>query len=227
MDNIYDSIEDGALQAYIEGERLPHVVEALAHSPELQRQLAFLTRANERLHQLAPQTIIPSEQDMVDVATGQATPLQQLRVAAYLRESVAGRARMAYLLEGTSLERSNPQPLFLATPPMMKAATKHIIEETLEEPVFVAAELAAQVVIRIQVITAHTWRLRGYVEQRGEPLVAVQITLRAANGRRRTRKTDTGGFFSFENLLAGSYHLRVVLDSGILLTPPINLGNEQ
>ncbi|NTV62182.1 MAG: carboxypeptidase regulatory-like domain-containing protein [Oscillochloris sp.] len=227
MDSTSEPIEEGALQAYLEGERLPHVVEAIASSPQLQAQLEILARANERLHALAPQTVIPNSQDLVDVAAGQATARQQLRVAAYLRLSAAGRARMAYLLESQRAQRQGAPTLFLATPPVAAGATKGEREGDRGGAVLVSAELAAHVVVRIQPVAAGLWRLRGYLEQRGEPLGATVVVLRTPDGRRRTRTTDDGGFFAFERLPAGSYHLRIRLDAGVLLTPPIMLGDAQ
>jgi hypothetical protein len=229
MGSTDETIEEGILQAYLEGERQPHVVDALAHSSELQHQLALLARANERLHRLAPRTVIPSNSDLVDVATGQATPTQQLRVAAYLRESKAGRERMAYLLEGDRHPRFGALTLYLATPPLAVTGTKSKtnVEVSDDGPMFVATELAAHIVVRVQPMTVDSWRLRGYLEQQGEPLGTRQVVLRAADGRRRTRTTDTGGFFTFERLPVGSYHVRVALDAGVLLTPPIALGHEQ
>jgi hypothetical protein len=227
VDDSDDALEEGALQAYLEGERLPHVVAAIASSPLLQRELASLARANERLHALSPQTVIPGAQDVVDVAAGQATPLQQLRVAAYLRVSAAGRARMAFLLEGGRAPRPGDPALFLATAPVGVGATKGEGDDDRGGAVLVSSELAAHVVVRIQPVAAEAWRLRGYLEQRGEPLGATPVVLRAPAGRRRTRTTDAGGFFAFERLPAGSYHLRISLDAGVLLTPPIILGDAQ
>jgi hypothetical protein len=220
-------IEDGALQAYLEGERLPHVVAALAASPQLQRELALLARANERLHALAPQTTIPNTQDLADVAAGQATPRQQLRVAAYLRVSAAGRARMAYLLEGASAPRRGAPALFLATPPVGAFGTKGDGDDDRGGTLLVSTELAAHVVVRVQPMAADSWRMRGYLEQRGVPLEATAVVLRTPDGRRRTRITDDGGFFTFDRLAVGSYHLRVRLDAGVLLTAPIVLGDAQ
>ena len=225
MDNSSEAIEEGALQAYVEGERSPHVVEAIAHSPQLQQQLARLTRANERLHALSPQTVIPSAQDVIDVASGQATARQQLRVAAYLRVSASGRARMAYLLEGADPKRRDAPALFLATVPVGAGTTKGDSDDPRGGTVLVSAELAAHVVVRVQAVSADSWRLRGYLEQRGEPLGAMTVVLRTPHGGRRTRTTDDGGFFTFERLPVGSYHVRVSLDAGVLLTPPIVLGD--
>ncbi|MEI7645777.1 MAG: carboxypeptidase-like regulatory domain-containing protein [Chloroflexales bacterium] len=227
MDSTNEAIEEGELQAYVEGERSPHVGEALAHSPALQQQLALLERANQRLHALAPQTVIPSAQDMVDVAAGQATARQQLRVAAYLRMSASGRARMAYLLEGTGAKRQAVPALFLATLPAGAPTTKGDRDDERGGAVLVSTELAAHVVVRIQPVAADSWRLRGYLERRGEPLGATAVVLRTPDGRRRTRTTDDGGFFAFDRLPAGSYHLRIGLDAGVLLTPPIVLGDGQ
>jgi hypothetical protein len=227
VDSSNETIEEGVLQAYVEGERLPHVVAAIANSPQLQRELALLMRANARLPALAPQTVIPSAQDMIDAAAGQATARQQLRVSAYLRMSPTGRARMAYLLEGDRTKRREAPALFLATLPVGAGATKGDGEDDRGGTVLVSAELAAHVVVRIQPMAAESWRLRGYLEQRGEPLGATAVVLRTPDGRRRTRTTDAGGFFAFERLPVGSYHLRIVLDAGILLTPPIMLGDGQ
>jgi hypothetical protein len=189
--------------------------------------LTILARANERLHALAPKTVIPSPQDLVDVVAGQASARQQLRVAAYLRLSAAGRARMAYLLEGDSTKRRESPALFLATLPVGAGATKGDSEDDRGGTVLVSAELAAHVVVRIQLMAAESWRLRGYLEQHGEPLGATAVVLRTPDGRRRTRTTDDGGFFAFERLPTGSYHLRISLDAGVLLTPPIMLGDDQ
>ncbi|MEI6776761.1 MAG: carboxypeptidase-like regulatory domain-containing protein [Chloroflexales bacterium] len=227
MDNTNEAIDEGELQAYVEGERSPHVGEALANSPAIQHQLAILSRTNERLHALAPQTVIPSAQDMVDVATGQATARQQLRVAAYLRMSASGRARMAYLLEGADTKRRDAPSLFLATLPVGGFTTKSDRDDPRGGTVLVSAELAAHVVVRIHPTAADSWRLRGYLEQHGEPLGFTAVVLRTPYGGRRTRTTDDGGFFTFERLPVGSYHLRIALDAGVLLTPPIVLGDAQ
>lgn len=219
----HQPVQAGDLQAYIEGEDVPHVAAALQHSPELQAELALLRRLQERIRAAAPQTVIPSDTDMIDVATGQATAQQRLRVAAYLRVSAVGRADMAALLEPDRVTRRHPLQRFLATPPIAATAVKQTEPFTGAETAFVASELAASLTLRVQTTQAGIWRLRGYLEQQGIPSAKTVVSLRTPEGRRRTRTTDDGGFFVFERLPAGSYYLRVAFATGILLTPPLTI----
>ncbi len=215
---------EGDLQAYVDGERPAEIEEALATTPELRENLRLIKGANTVLQRLFADAPLPGPHDLVDVATGQAAPAQQLRVAAYLRVSPTGRAQMAELLEiaGAGRVRS-ASPSVLALPMLAAAGLKSGAADEGDGPVFLATEFAAQVVITLAPLVDDNWLLRGYLDQHGVPVAQAPVTLYSSTGSRRTRSTDAGGFFTFKALPVGSYHLRIMLEQGVLLTTPFTL----
>src|SRR6185369_2944415 len=109
-------IEDSELLAYLEGEELPHVEQALAHSAELRAELETLRRDMGYFQRAFGGIDRPDPQDLVDVVTGQATARQQMRVAAYLRQSKRARAEMAALQQAYAQLTAPPKPPRLRLP---------------------------------------------------------------------------------------------------------------
>ncbi len=99
-------IEEGELLAYLDGAQLPHVEQALRASSELRRELETLRKTSITLRRAFGGIGRPDPQDLVDVATGNATPNQELRVAAYLRTSAACREDTRFPAE--EIPTSNP-----------------------------------------------------------------------------------------------------------------------
>ena len=93
------TITDGQLLAYLEGEDLPQVAQALAASATLRARLDELREADAFLRQAFAPLRRPSPADMVDVVAGQGTPAAravQTRRAAWPRAAGAVR-RLAQL----------------------------------------------------------------------------------------------------------------------------------
>jgi hypothetical protein len=216
------TIEPGDLLAYLDGVDLPHVAQALQTSAELRAQLASLRQTEQSLHKLFGGLPLPDPQDLVDVAAGQATPAQQLRVAAYTRLSPAGQQELAALLaEDAPLKRVR-RPLFTALPQTTALGARSFGPATSEQA-FYASELAVQVVLRLSPPSNETWQLAGYVTQHDQPAPQVRVTLRAAHARPRPRFTDVDGFFTFTRLAAGVYRLQAQFAQGVIFIPAITL----
>jgi hypothetical protein len=242
MDDPHLDIKEGDLVAYLEGERLPHVTKALLKSPALQERLQLLWKMNWQLRHLSRGVSSLNPLDLVDVAYGRATPQQQLRVAAYLRESASGRAEMAALLE----EYARPKrglPQFLALPLQWLLNQKIAGTETMDlafglrssstdtdtagtGQIFHVSELHAQVVLRIVPLKSERWKLEGYITQQDQPVAGARVMLRVESRRPQSQSTDAGGFFTFTQLAPGVYRLQVFLAQGSLLIPPMVVGDD-
>lgn len=220
-----NTIQPGDLQAYLDGEDLPHVAEALAASPALRQELAALRRQNQALQGFFGGLNIPDPQDLVDVATGLASPQQHLRVMAYVRASPQGREDFTALLalQAPPQPRGLRLPNILALPQALAPALRSLTPAA-DDHSFYAGELQAQIVVRVPPPHGDHWCIEGYVTQHDQPASAVRVTLRGDHVRPRPRFTDAEGFFTFTRLPAGHYLLQAHFSQGRLLLPPIRLG---
>ncbi len=222
-----DPIKPGDLLAYLDGVALPHVEQALQASAELRQELEQLRRMDHRLRQLLGGLPVPEPQDLVDVATGQATPAQQLRVAAYARSHPRAKEALTALLdlqaEPTRRSGRFRLPRFAALPQLLGAGVRRGLADATSDQSFYASELAAQVVLRISPPEHDRWRIEGYVTQQDQPAPGIRVTLRGDHGRVRTRVTDDEGFFHFAQLVTGSYIVQAHFPQGIVLVPAITL----
>ncbi|PDV98958.1 carboxypeptidase-like regulatory domain-containing protein [Candidatus Viridilinea mediisalina] len=218
-------IQPGELQAYLDGEDVPHVAEALAASPALRQELAALHRQMQTLQGFFGGLNLPDPQDLVDVATGQASPQQQLRVMAYVRASPQGREDFTTLLALQAAPQSQRLrlPNILALPQALAPGLRSLPSAS-DDQSFVAGELHAQVVVRVPPPRGDHWQIEGYVTQHDQPAAAVRVTLRGDQVRPRPRFTDAEGFFTFTRLPAGHYLLQAHFPQGRLLLPPLRLG---
>ncbi len=214
-------IEPGDLLAYLDGVDLPHVEQALQASPGLRQELDELRQAEQVLRQMFGGLPLPDPQDLVDVVTGQATPQQQLRVAAYIRANPAGQQELA-ALQAAAASRSSSRVRFLAVRQTGALAVRSAAADAIEQSFYVT-ELAIQVVLRIGPPSNDRWRLEGYVTQHDQPAAGVRVTLRATHARPRPRLTDADGFFAFQRLAAGTYRLQAALPQGTVVLPDIVL----
>jgi len=215
-------ITPGDFLAYLDGVDLPHVAQAVQASPELRRQLAEVRQTDQALQRLFGGLPMPDPQDLVDVATGQATPQQELRVAAAARSNPAVQQELDLLRSAAAPPQRSRLPRFIAAPQTAIAGVRaHALSDT--EQSFYAAELAAQVVLRRIPPTAETWRIEGYVTRADQPASEVRITLQAPGRRPRPRVTDANGFFTFPRLAPGTYHLQAHFAQGIVIISDIEL----
>lgn len=226
-------LDDGDLLAYLEGEDLPHVAQAMAQSPQLRQELEVLRRAAGLMGRLFDGLGRPEPQDLVDVITGQASPQQQLRVAAYLRQSPAAQAEYAALEQEHRDLVAPPQrrrlrlPEFFALPvglaPGLRASAPGSDDR---DRSFVVAELQAQVTLRIAQRAGEQWALEGYLTVQQAPAAAVPVRLVAPGARPRPRLSDASGFFAFPRLRPGTYELRATLPQGVLVVRALSLRDE-
>ena len=220
------TIPDEDLLAYLDGERMPEVDAALSQSPELRQRLEEL-RADvamfEHIFHKAP-TVQP--QDLVDVATGQATPQQRLLVSAYLRAHPAAQKEMNGLLTEARRSQARLQkrlPIFqaLAFQPDMRP-----VRSQTAEMIFQSASLNARVNVRVAPMEQERGSISGIVTQNNQPAVNARVMLRAPSAHPRPRYTDNTGRFLFPKLKAGTYRLEVWFDQGTVQLPDLVLSDE-
>ncbi len=226
-----EDIHDGELLAYLEGEDLPHVAEALANSLELQRRFDELKQLHEDLFVEFEGVLRPDPQDLVDVVAGQASQAQKLIVAAYVRNSVRGREELRAL--EAEWAKSMPAqgivqkmwelPQFLARPLSMVGVRGNDTNESGVQTYY-AADVQAQIAVQIPPPSNDLWQIQGYVTHEDLPLAATAVSLYPITNM--TTETDEMGFFVFENLTAGRYDLRLHLRDSIILIPDIYLIDE-
>lgn len=214
-------ISDGDLMAYLDGERLPHVEQALAASASLRQELEELRQAEGLFRRLFGGVARPTPEDMVDVALGQATPAQRLRVAAFEQQSVAGRREMDELraewAETTPARRPRVAQFFAV--PLQAMG----VRGAGDEHAYHVATLQAQITLRIVPPVGERWGIEGRLKRAEEPLAHTRVTLRGVRARPRPRQTDEQGFFSFPRLGPGVYQLRAYLEQGVIVVPEIRL----
>ncbi len=226
------TITDGQLLAYLEGEAMPQVEEALASSADLQRRLEDLREAHAFLGQAFAPLRRPSPADVVDVVAGQASHARKLRVMAYVRRSPAGRAEYTALQDATAEQRSPRLRLPYLVAARLGLSGVLASEEAMplapvsREQAYGVAELAAQVTFRVAPLPDEQWRLEGRVTQAGQPAVAARVRLDQPPGSSRLRVTDPAGFFTFLRLAAGRYRLRVYLPQAVVVVQDITVGYE-
>jgi hypothetical protein len=250
------NINHGDLLAHLDGERVPHLDVALRNQPELNKQLNALHEADQFFHQRFSRILRPDSQDLVDVVTGQASSAQELRVAAYLRQSAAGRAEMAAIHEAfaeAEAEEYEPELGFieigggiLETIGGMLAPIRTTLRQYFAQPlqvagvrgvraglysedtedVFYVAELEARVTVYRSPSVGEEWFIEGYVTQKEQPMDGVSATLEQNNQIVASTETEDGGSFTFESIEAGTYQIKVHLEQGILITPEIELEDE-
>jgi hypothetical protein len=226
------TISEGDLLAYLEGEDLPYVAEALTRSPELQRELAELQRTRGLFTQLFAGLDRPAPQDLVDVIAGQASPTQQLRVAAYLRQSAAEHRAYQELeqefkqLQQPARPRRSRLPEFLALPVAAAAGLRAAPAANERDRAFVVAELQARITLRIVPRADESWVIEGFITRAEQAAADVRVRLTAPGARPRPRQTDAAGFFSFLRLRAGTYQLRAAFDEAVLRVEDIVLQDD-
>lgn len=218
-------IQPGDLMAYLDGVQLPHVEQALQVSAELRQELEDLRQTERRFQAVFADLALADPQDLVDVATGQASAEQQLRVAAYVRVNPQGRQDLADLITAATPAPRLRLPRFIALPQVL-ATSLRALEPVAPEQSFYATELAAQVVVRILPPKDDRWRIEGFVTRNEQPVAQARISLRAEHARPRPRHTDADGFFTFARLQAGVYQLQVRFDDGMLFLPSILLNHD-
>ncbi|MCE7980824.1 MAG: carboxypeptidase regulatory-like domain-containing protein [Caldilinea sp. CFX5] len=234
-------ISDVDLLAYLEGEEIPGLDEALRASPALQQKLEELRALDAWLYQTFDGIGRPAPGDLVDVALEQASDQQKLFVAAYERNSLRGRAEMASLRHEARQQRARPQqrpssPWFarlVASPnashtsrpqaagvrssdaPTMKAGA-------MTERFYVVEE--AQASVRIQIthpLYGERWIMSGMINHTANeeaPLADLLLILQNQRGGRGLRATTNSlGYFTFRDIKAGIYQLKIHFAEGIAI----------
>lgn len=237
------TINQGDLLAYLDGERRPHVTVALLREPVLRDELEALREADRFLYTMFGGILCPDSQDLVDVATEQATSEQALRVAAYLRNSAEGRSRIELLNEAAQeveqgLIESEKEPVFLSgirsllplffARPLPKADVRAggLLEiGKSSEKTFYVAQMEARVTLYVSPPVREVWLLEGYVTQNALPVDEVSVTLQQEE-RLVASTTTEEGFFTFESVEAGCYQIQVQFEQGILVIREIELDDE-
>ena len=214
------NFDDGQLLLHSEGTTTPELTTALANSPELRERLDDLRALDTSFARLFAAPGRPDPQDLVDVACGLATAQQQLRVAAYTRESVQGRTELAALVAALAPPPKRSLPNWLALPALAAGVRG---STSLADQSFYSAEVAAQVALRVLPPADERWGVEGMLTRDGSPIANVLVTLRAGRGRPRRAKSDETGFFGFRGLPVGNYTLHVALDDGTVMVPNIVL----
>lgn len=220
-----ENITPGDLLAYLDGVPLPHVEQALQSSVELRQQLDELRQTDQLLQRLFGGLPLPDPQDLVDVATDQATPLQQLRVAASTRANPRTRQELDMLRTDPVPPQRVRLPRCMAVPQTAIPGVRSLTPVETEQA-FYASDLSAQVVLRLIPPTNNHWQITGYVTHRDQPVADVRITLHAPQRRPRPRMTDANGFFTFARMAPGTYRLQARFAQGILIIPEIIIPDE-
>lgn len=230
------SISEVELLAYLEGEEIPGIVEALRASPALQQKLEELRALDAWLYQTFDGMGRPEPGDLVDVALEQASDRQKLLVAAYERNSLRGRAEMASLRQEAKQQQRSPARWFarlvapLSAPhtsrlqaagvrsadrPPMKAGA-------ITEQLYVVEEARASV--RLQITRprqGERWTLSGMINQTTDeetPLADLLLILQNQRGGRGLRTTTNSlGYFTFRDSKAGVYQLKIHFDEAIAI----------
>lgn len=224
-------INPGDLLQYVLGDTSPELSQLIRSSPEAMRQADELLEADKALSMLLRSEAPSIEQDMVDVAVGQATANQRLRVAAYVRQNPRAQAELdALKREYALITGKKPEPVarkasFPAMPILgLRGVRAQEQVGQQRELAFEVVELDAQVTLRMTHPEGNFWALSGYVTVDGVPGAGAGITLRGTTSDlRRRRKCDEAGTFSFSRLAPGDYSLLVTVDKGRLVVPELRL----
>lgn len=220
------TISDGDLLAYLDGEHLPYIEQALQKSPTLRLQLEQLRLANTFFRETFEGLIVIDTQDLVDVATGQSNPEQELLVQAHLRRHPEARVEYELIRNEVADDLKPPKPKWWQLPvfravPMEMAGVRS--RQTQPPQSFQVAGLDASLILHISPTIPEHWQIVGRILQRQQPIVKVQVTLRSDHSQPRPRFTNELGTFKFPKLRNGTYRLRVYLEHGVLYVPEIVL----
>jgi hypothetical protein len=220
---------DGELLAYIDGVSNPALEQALEESASLRLRLDDLRSIDSYLHKTMAGSQLEDNQDLVDVAAGQATPAQKLLVSARLRANPKLKALFEELKQQFSTETKGRAgrtlPVFLGV--LVQAAGVRSGAPLSEQSgkSYEIRQVDARVQLNIAQQAGERWRLTGRLTRQGQPTSAL-ISLRRGRGRGRDRQSDLAGFFEFSEIPSGSYRVRITLDDAILEIPEILLDEE-
>ena len=222
-------IRDGELLAFLEGEHLPRVERALQSSPELRAKLSELRQSHRQLSDLFRATAVADPQDLVDVASGQATPAQRLIVAAYVRRSEIGRRdleELQKLVIKKAAPTSRALPRFTASLLSSAGLRSATADESEAEKSYRISELHAHITIRVTPLPMDRWKLDGHIMVRDRAAPALRVKLNGPHSRPTPRLTDELGFFTFAKLKPGAYRLQIDASEAIVVIPDILLDDK-
>ena len=221
-----------------EGDLIAHIDGNSNASPDLAADLTELADLDALLQRTYGGSARPDPQDLVDVLMGQATPAQRLIVAAYVRDSMRGKAEMAALEKELADELgSTPKlgfladllPRFMATPIAMGIGLRtsaNISATETGEQTFQVAELNVQITLQIAPPIRELWEIEGYISQNYLPVADAPLILQSVPSPQQESNTDSEGFFIFQELSDGRYNLSIQLAEGIITLPELTLTDE-
>lgn len=238
-------VNEGDLVAHLDGQKRKRVEKALHESPELQQKFDELSKFAALLQHNFGGVERPDPQDLVDVASGQATDQQRLLIDAYARDSVRGQRELELLRKEAETPNVSATAFIaqlmtifdsahsLVSQPLgvRSAIDRGAKAESKIEQVYQVIEL--QLEIRLQIIRpvhGELWQIIGNITQNTDTKAAipgVQIALYAKRGRPRWCKTDAAGFFAFRGLKQNIYRMKGQLVQEGFIIPNLELNESE
>ncbi|MEM7535057.1 MAG: carboxypeptidase-like regulatory domain-containing protein [Chloroflexota bacterium] len=246
------TIQEGEHLAYINKDASPNTVAIIENSPEQQQEITDLEKLYRSLGTFFATTKPVDPQDLVDVATGHATPNQILIVDAHCRRDPAVRAELEQIrADWIKMEEIRTRPtLFERIQNAYKSLQQYIAEPILLEPssdfrfsarspvhadnlrqAYEVINLDVHLTLRIIPMSGEVWKLEGFVTQNSLPVAETIVTVQASleDGDRELDPvtTDEHGFFMLTNLEEGVYRLEIILEHGIVVVRDVELKEDE
>ena len=222
----HPSISDEDLLAYLDGETLPQVEAALTQSLEVRQRLQELRADIETFEDIFRAEEKVSSQDLVDVATGQATSQQKLLVSAYMRRHPAVQGEMKRLQSEARRSEAKQQKLLPIFQALVMQTTSRSVRGQTDELLFQSVELNARVNVRISPMEKERGSISGIVTQNSQPAARARVMLRSDRTQPRPRYTDESERFVFARLRSGIYQLEVWFAQGTVQIANLLLSDE-
>lgn len=234
MTTITRPYDDADLMAYLLGEDVPGLKEALDLSKGLMERFNELSQLDAEVAHMLGRLNQISDQDLIDVVTKFASPNMRLMVDAHIRQNPEAKTRVEALKKeyGELLRESEPRrtklPVFLASSLSLAVGLRSGDDSPgrRSEGGYQSTELDAQITYRAVPLTGESFRIEGSVVYQDAPGAGLKVALRAVKRRPRQEFTKPTGVFSFAKVRAGEYRLRVTLPAGVMETPLFAISDE-
>lgn len=217
---------DEDLSAYLDGKPLPALAAALPSSPALQARLEQMRLRDQQLQQAFVPLAVVQPQDLVDVATNQASPAQRERVLRLIQHDAALQEELALLHDlaaAPPVELAQPEvPLYLAVPTTGHAAgIRSLAPEDEAEQYLTVAALDLQLQLATAQDNAGLGQIDLWLTENYVPLAGVAVVVQAATGNDLMALTDDDGAVQFAPLAPDTYQLLIRLEAGEITLPPV------